>query len=107
MMTHKEYMTNTNFDKHRQFYSQFVTPCMKNRVAEVVSIKQIAKDLQEGDKHLNKTYSCSKVWDKLSMVGLMNPLIKELGGCRSIATGVCIIKEAAKQLAEEYIANSK
>lgn len=107
MMTHKEYMTNSNFDKHREFYGQFVTPYMKDRVEMVVSIKQLAADLKGGDTHLNKTYSCSKVWDKLSMVGLMNAKIKELGGCTSISTGVCIIKEAARQLAEEYIANHK
>lgn len=107
MMTHKDYTANPNYETHRQFYGQFVTPYMKDRVEEVVSIKQLAKDLQEGDKHLNKTYSCSKVWDKLAMVGLMNNSLKTLGGTASIASGVCIIKEAAKQLAEEYLANKK
>lgn len=106
-MTYKEYMTNSNYEKHREFYSQFVTPYMKDRVTEVVDIKQLAKDLKDGDLHLNKTYSCSKVWDKLSMVGLMNPKLKQFGGVASIGSGVCIIKEAAKQLAEEYINNHK
>lgn len=104
MITYKEYMANSNFDTHHQFYSQFVTEGVKNRVALAVDIELLAKDFAEGDKHLNKSYSCSKVWERIMPCTPYNvyTMLREAGDCNSISTQVCIVKAAAHILIDEY-----
>lgn len=105
MMTRKEYMTNSDFTKHHAYYSQFVTEGVKQRVRDAVCIEKLAKSYQEGDTHLNKDYSCSKVWDRVMPVTPSNiyKMIKEAGETNSISTQVCIVKAAARILIAEYL----
>ncbi|APW79696.1 hypothetical protein HOR53_gp03 [Pectobacterium phage PP99] len=112
MMTHKEYMeqnriVENTFDLHHTYYSQFVTDGVKRRVLDAVCIDKLAKDFIEGDKHLNKAYSCSKVWDRVMMVTPpeVASLLKEAGELNTLSNQVCIVKAAARQLIEEHLAN--
>ena len=102
-MTRSEYMTDSNFEKHHTYYSQFVTEGVKQRVRDAVCIDKLAADLAEGDIHLNKSYSCAKVWDRIMMVtpAAIYNKIKLAGENNSISTQVCIVKAAARILIDE------
>ena len=101
-ITRREYMENSS-TLHHEYFAQFVTPYVKQRVQDSVSIHKLAEDYANGDKHLNETYSCSKVWDRVMCVtpqGIAARL-KLAGENNSISTQVCIVKAAARILIEE------
>jgi len=94
-ITRKQYL-NGEFN-HRQYYAQFVTEAVKNRVIRRFDIQTLQKDK---DNHFNTTPL--KIWDSL-----LSPVpveiaskMRECGDYPTIAGCVCILKEAALQIVE-------
>ncbi len=99
MKTKKQY--HNKECTHREYYAQFVTPW----------VKQIVKDRFDIDKLVNtpdqenlNTLNLS-IWDGLVPLLWMDfkicSLLKSADEWRTLGSGVCILKEAAKQLIEE------
>lgn len=85
---------------HRQYYAQFVNAITKSRVANWFGVEQIKEALQT-DEHLNNIPLAK--WDGfVTCKQLINvsQKMKAAGDYLTLAGGVCIAKEAAKQLAE-------
>lgn len=107
MITRKEYLALEYVDdatamaRHREYYSQFVTPKVKQLVLRYIGRERL---LRSTDPHLNDI-KLSK-WDCL--VHYIDPvavdLLREAGDFLSLGTGVCILKHAARQIIEEELA---
>jgi hypothetical protein len=82
---------------HSEYYGQFVTGEIKQRVMSYIGIENIKKAINEGDEHLN-TIPLRK-WDAIAVPIIGGNLLREAGDYPTLAGGVCIAKEAAKQLA--------
>lgn len=52
-ITRKEYMSDSS-TKHHDYYSQFVTELTKQFILNSLTVEQIAKAIESGDKHLNE-----------------------------------------------------
>lgn len=93
--THQQYMYNEC--THRQYYAQFVTENTKLRVKQVVGE---AKIVASTDEHFNDIPL--KTWDS---VGSLQAVFGQLSECDDFLTfagEVCINKEAAEQIREDY-----
>lgn len=98
MFTRKDYLDkNCN---HREYYSQFVTEYIKSIVASKFGLEKLQKAYRQ-DKNLN-TISLDQ-WDHLThrLPRSVAASLKEHGDYLTLAGGVCILKEAAKQLVTE------
>jgi hypothetical protein len=73
---------------HRQYYAQFVTDGVKAMVARAISIQVLVAST---DPHLNDIQLSR--WDRLA-TGVR-------ADDNSLASRVCVLKEAARQLIEE------
>jgi len=86
---------------HREYYAQFVTPWVKRIVKDRFGIEQLVNTPDQ--ENLN-TLTLS-IWDGLVPLLWMDfeicGLLKSANEWRTLGTGVCILKEAAKQLIEE------
>lgn len=107
MITRKEHMAREYVDnatamaRHREYYSQFVTPEVKRLVLRGIGRKEL---LRSTDPHLNDIELDR--WDRLAyqIDSVAVTLLHEAGDSFSLGTGVCILKEAAKQIIEEELA---
>lgn len=102
LITRKEYLdrnstTSDTFALHREYYAQFVTWQERDRVAGRIGLDRI-KEALKTDKHMNSIPL--KEWDSLGLPGCRNSM-KEAGDAPSLANGVCVWKEAARQVAEQ------
>jgi len=100
MFTRKDYMDGKCI--HRQYYAQFVTNYIKDTVLNKFGIEKLVKSFNE-DKYFNNI--SLSTWDRINYCVDTNPtldLLKSLGEGYSLAGAVCILKEAAQQLVEEY-----
>lgn len=99
MFTRKQYLDNEC--SHRGYYSQFVTPYIKTLVFQTIGIESL---LNSKDEHLNDIPL--KKWDTLSGSRCNVLSIAEYPNDNKkyycLSTGVCILKEAAKQIIEEH-----
>ena len=99
MITRQDYLNGKN--THREYYAQFVNSAVKNIVLRQYSrdALKIALDL---DKNLNNIQLAE--WDGMAG-GLKTQLcaakLRECGDCPTLGGAVCILKEAARQVAEE------
>lgn len=109
MMTRKDYINSprdTHEDSHaihRQYYGQFVTEEVKNAVEERFGMEALIKAYAK-DPSLNSIPLAH--WDALTLNikrAVNADSIKEAGEGWSFSTGVCILKEAARQLLERII----
>jgi hypothetical protein len=86
---------------HREYYAQFVTPRVKRIVKDRFGIEQLVNTPDQ--ENLN-TLNLS-TWDGLVPLLWMDfticSLLKSANEWRTLGSGVCILKEAAKQLIEE------
>jgi len=95
MITRKQYLDKEN--THREYYSQFVTQGVKNRVLQRFDMETLKAGK---DEHFNNTPL--QAWDNLlspvpfEIAGKM----RECGDYPTMAGSVCILKEAALQLVE-------
>jgi hypothetical protein len=86
---------------HREYYGQFVDA----RVLDIVkSVRWFKSILESKDEHLNDVPLI--LWDRLAeghkaMIGAKVSVAQDRCGY-SISNGVCIFKEAAKQLKEAH-----
>ena len=92
--TRKDYMT----DKctHAEYYGQVVTQVMKDHIARAIP-QSLARST---DPHFNDIPLST--WDRLGMVYSLRAEFEELGDFRSKAGIVCVLKEAAQQVKEEF-----
>lgn len=101
IITRAEYLANSS-QLHDKYYSQFVTPYIKDLIISRVGLKTL---LASRDKNLNDIPLAS--WDgvasqnicKLSSVHELSRQTKE-GGV-TLAMGVCIAKAAARIIIKE------
>lgn len=94
MFTRKQYLNKEC--SHREYYGQFVTPRVLAVVKRQIGTKAINNST---DPHLNDI-PLSK-WDAVFFGGFHNDMAKimrDLGDFPTLAGGVCIAKEAAKQI---------
>lgn len=118
MITRKQYMDNSsadNFDWFAAYYSQFVNEQVKKAVLNKFgSVEKLATCFAK-DKHLNNLPL--HLWDQLigydgsgNFNSRNNPfyaildrgLLKEAGEGWSASTGICIAKQAARMMVEEF-----
>jgi len=92
--TRADYLNN--LCSHRQYYAQFVTESIKGLVKRYIGIDKL---LKSKDKHLNDIPL--NLWDNLPIFGVSEKL-KARGDYLTLSNKVCIYKEAAKQLIEDY-----
>lgn len=83
---------------HREYYSQFITAGVKNRVKKAFKLKEL---IQGKDQHFNNIPLF--LWDKLMPIVPfeINSKLKECGDFATKAGIVCILKEAAMQIVEQ------
>jgi hypothetical protein len=101
MANRQEYMENKV--THREYYGQYVTEDIKQMVVKRFSVEEL-KDALEYDEHLNNIPL--RNWDILASIftlylNIFREQLKKNGDDYSLAGGVCILKEAAKQVVEE------
>lgn len=84
---------------HRQYYAQFVTAGIIKSVSNRFGKNAIVKAL-ETNEHLNNIDLAR--WDSLAITheSSLRGKMKQVGDRYSLAGGVCVMKEAAKQIAE-------
>lgn len=93
MITRKEYLANEA--THNGYHAQFVTQGIRDHVQRFIGLDRIKNS---NDPHMNDIPL--KEWDSLTKIfgPLTNAKLKECGDYLTLATGVCILKEAARQL---------
>lgn len=107
MITRKEYLALEYVDdatamaRHREYYSQFVTPKVKQLVLRYIGRERL---LRSTDPHLNDIKLPEWDWLVPHIDGVAVTLLREAGDFLSLGTGVCILKEAARQIIEEEMA---
>lgn len=91
--TRQDYMNNKC--SHREYYAQFVTDDTKNYV-----LLRIGRDriVNSKDEHFNDIPL--KLWDLAVPHAPGSRGFKEAGDWYSLGTGVCMLKEAARQIKE-------
>jgi len=86
----------------REYYAQFVTRYEKALVASQFGKKKLAEEAKK-DAHLNGI--ALQEWDNLAR--FINTNMRTHGDCLTLAGAVCILKEAARQVAESYSPKTK
>ena len=96
MKTRQQYLNGEC--SHREYYSQFVGESIIKLVENGIGIKTI---LASTDPHLNDIPL--KKWDVLAEhFKYMHLKLKEAGDYLTLAGSVCILKEAAKQIRNNF-----
>jgi hypothetical protein len=80
------------FSRHREHYAKKVTPCTKMQVSRLIGSTRIVKSTCPHFSDIPLS-----VWDQAAR------FLDQKG---SLATQVCVLKEAAKQIREEYLDGS-
>lgn len=96
MKTRQQYLNKEV--THREYYSQFVTESVKNRLKKTLKISS----LESGkDKHFNNIPLF--FWDHFMPVvpSEISKKLQECGDYCTLSGVVCILKEAAMQIVEE------
>lgn len=92
--TRKQYMDHDC--THREYHGQFVTEGIKQTVLSRIGAKTLKKSI---DEHLNDIPL--KKWDCLPLFNhSTHEQFKAVGDYVTLATRVCVYKEAAKQIIE-------
>lgn len=102
--TRTQYMQDSKDDgtaAHRRYYGQFVTNGTKRRVLQVIGLDRI---LASTDPHFNDIALC--LWDKLTpqLPGSLG--FAKAGDYYTLGNGVCLAKEAARQIREAHDSNT-
>lgn len=102
--TRSDYMNNKC--SHREYYGQFVTPYVLQLVANSIGLDKIkaSKDPHFNDIPLQEW---DRIWMRRTPQGgyyivppmSISEMLREAKEGNSAATGTCILKEAARQLA--------
>lgn len=99
-MNREEYLELCTPEAHRVYYGQFVTDRIKQLVLRSFSKQQLTEAIKT-DRHLNNLRL--KTWDYMVICLPKETVLalKEKGDSLSLGNGVCILKEAARQITEE------
>ena len=92
--TRKDYMTNRC--THAEYYGQLVTQAMKDHI-----VRSIPQALAKSTDPVFNDIPLS-TWDRLGMAYSLRSEFKALGDIKSDAGMVCVLKEAARQVKEEF-----
>ena len=96
IITRQEYMNNEA--THREDYGQFVSKTTKGALIERFGLKKIVKHIKTGDDIGHKDRIQLQAWDNTPLY--MGASLEDAGDFLTAAGKVCILKEAARQLAE-------
>lgn len=98
MITREQYLRGEF--SHREYYSQFVTQGVKDKVLYRLPIETLKAST---DPHFNDIQL--SIWDSMMPIWpfYINSRIKQCGDYLTKAGAVCILKEAAKQIIEENV----
>lgn len=99
MFTRKDYMDGRC--DHRRYYAQFVTPAVFRMVERRFTAERLVRC---SDQSYFNTIPLHQ-WDMMvpTLERMVDRrLMKELGEGWSLGTGVCILKEAARQIVENH-----
>ena len=88
---------------HREYYAQFVSGDILARVKHRFGIDKLV-EAYEKDNHFNAIPL--KIWDNLSYKPTLKIPMKSCDDYLTVSGGVCIFKEAAKQLVEKHLENN-
>jgi len=96
MFTRTQYLAHEC--AHSEYYAQFVTEGLKTRVQNAIGKDRITNST---NPHFNDIPLVQ--WDNLTYIlgALTNAKMKECGDYLTLAGGVCILKEAARQVKSE------
>lgn len=98
MYTRAEYMKDSQTDgaaAHRRYFGQFVTNGTKARVLQFIGLDRL---MQSTDPHLNDIPLT--LWDQLTPALPGSASFAKAGDYYTLANGVCLAKEAARQIIE-------
>ena len=97
LYTRNDYLNGCN---HDIYYGQFVTSAIKTAVKRRFTKKEL-KTAHEKDRFFNTIHL--REWDKLAYIVEFesNRKLRECNDYFTLAGGVCILKEAARQLVED------
>jgi hypothetical protein len=95
MFTRNDYLEGKC--SHREYYAQFVTETTKSALLAHTTVKA----LQSSNDKKNLSDFSLVFWDSLHLPYGTITKMKEAGDCYSMASNVCIFKEAARQILEE------
>lgn len=94
MITREEYMSGElTKETHDRYYKEFLTPNLVQFVGDCIGFDKIKGST---NKHFNDIPL--RNWDAIvpNVLNMSYPMIKKKGEDRSVSTGVCIAKAAAK-----------
>ena len=101
-MTRKEYLEQyKGKDTHavfREYYGQFVQPWMRDYLINRLGVDMLQK-AYNADPHLNTI--ALRFWDNVPCPVQVHKHLKEMGDFITLASKVCIFKEAARMVVEE------
>lgn len=101
MFTRKQLMNREC--SHQEYYSQFVTPWIKQLVVKSIGIERLLKST---DPYLNDIPL--REWDSLSFGFMISKeQLKKCGDFETLASKVCILKQAANMIINENRIESK
>jgi hypothetical protein len=101
--TRAEYIKDSNTDgmkAHRRYFGQFVTAGTKSRVLNSIGLDRI---LSSTNEHFNDIPL--RLWDILASKLPGSSGFCKAGDYYTLANGVCLAKEAAKQIKEAHEAH--
>ncbi len=105
MITRQDYINSTGdqSEVHRAYYAQFVTEGIKTHIKRVFGPLALV-EAYEKDVHFNTIPL--NTWDNMAEAAkaVLHSRLKEAGDYFTLAGGVCVVKEAARQLAEMQLA---
>ena len=99
--TRAEYMKDAQHEAkgpstaHRRYFGQFVTDGTKSRVLSAIGLDRLKAST---DPHLNDIPL--KIWDQLTPQLPGSAGFSKAGDYYTLANGVCLAKEAARQIIE-------
>jgi len=98
MWTRKQYVNGEC--SHRTYYAQFVNPAVVAMVKRAFTVERLVRC---SDQDYFNTIPLHR-WDSMAMAAQAQSkqLRKDTGEGLSLTTGVCILKEAARQLVETH-----
>lgn len=96
MITRKQYLNHGS--SHREYYAQFVNIRAKSLVKKFIGIDRLRESTDESFNDIPL-----KKWDSLIYFIDYESInkLKDAGDFLTIAGGVCLLKEAARQILEE------
>ena len=94
IITRKDYMDGTC--SHQEYYAQFVTPAIKERVLDIITLKSL---LASRDEHFNDIQLHR--WDKIKVTADIEKSLKVAEDFATLAVMACISKEAARQIIQQ------